>query len=156
MTGAGTVLNAEALSAPAFAEAVLRQSVHDFKLSGEPFRIVELDAQDEGSLREEFGDLAPIVAKAQDGELTIFPSRDHHVDVGDRLALLGTPDQLRKQGLTSSSGESGRSYLRVGARFNKAGAPKHNTGSLRAWQSVFYGADRALKTTFHLFIGLIS
>ena len=155
VTGAGTVLNAEALSAPAFAEAVLRQSVHDFKLSGEPFRIVELDAQDEGSLREEFGDLAPIVAKLQDGELTIFPSRDHHVDVGDRLALLGTPDQLRKQGLTSSS-ESGRSYLQVGARFNKADAPKHSTGSLRAlWQSVFYGADRALKTTLVLFIGLI-
>ena len=30
VTGAGTVLNAEALSAPAFAEAVLRQSVHDW------------------------------------------------------------------------------------------------------------------------------
>ena len=155
ITGAGTVLDAEALSAPAFVEALLRQRVHDFRLSGEPFRIVEIDARGTGSLREMYGDLAPILVEPRSGELQIFPSRDEQVAKGERIALLGTPQQFKERGL-GSVGESTRAQVQAGARHAKPAKPKSSTGSLRQlWQAVFYGADRALKTTLGLLIGLM-
>ena len=46
-------------------EAVLQQRIHDFRLSGELFRIIEVEAKQAGSLRESYGDLAPIVAASR-------------------------------------------------------------------------------------------
>lgn len=155
VTGVGTVLSAEELSAPAFTEAVLQQRIHDFRLSGELFRIIEVEAKQAGSLRESYGDLAPIVAASAEGVVAVFPSRDETVAAGDRVALLATPEQFRKAGLISS-GDAAKSQIPVGARYGKQAPPKSSTGSLRSlWQSVFYGADRALKTTIILFLSLI-
>ena len=141
VTGVGTVLSAEALSAPAFTEAVLQQRIHDFRLSGELFRIIEVEAKQAGSLRESYGDLAPIVAASADGVVAVFPSRDEDVAAGDRR-IAGDPRAVRK-GRSYFVGDAAKSQIPVGARYAKQAPAKSSTGSLRSlWQSVFYGADR--------------
>lgn len=150
VTGAGTVLDAAALAAPAFVEAALRRNVHDFVIDAEVFRILELTTAGAGSFRQLYGDLVPITVVARTGEVSICPGRDAQVAVGDRLSLLGTPAQLEAYGLISAQ-SAVRTYSPVGARFGDIPRQKTRTGSVRSlWQALFYGADRAFKTTLVL------
>ena len=153
VTGPGTVLDAAALSAPAFVEATLRRKQHDFELSGETFRVIERTADSTGTLRSEYGDLVPIVVLGDDGEPTICPGRDATVVAGNRVALLGTPRELEAQGLISAQSAS-RTHVPSGARYGQAPA-QPSSGSVRALlQTLFYGADRAFKITLLAVVAL--
>lgn len=152
ITGPGTVLDAEALAAPAFVEAVLQQRVHDFDLAGERFRLVETVADASGSYRDLYGDLVPVaIGSDDDAQAATFPARDQQVAAGARVALLGSAEQLARHGVGLRVDPASAPHP-VGARYGRTSTAASH-GSLRAlWQTIFYGADRALKTTFVLLV----
>jgi len=102
--GTGTVLDVAALAAPSFVEVCLRQPSHQLDLGGERFAVVEVEVgDDEGynrTFRSHFGNLAPVaVVPADGGEIVCCPGRDHPVGPGDRVAVLGTRDELHRAGI---------------------------------------------------------
>ncbi|HVX19719.1 MAG TPA: NAD-binding protein [Acidimicrobiales bacterium] len=98
VTGPGTVLDVATLSAPSFVEACLRRSTHHLDLGGRRFSVDRFavgDGRPPSTLRNLFGQLAPVAVLPADGsDLVVCPGRDHPVVAGDRVAVLGTPDEL--------------------------------------------------------------
>jgi Trk K+ transport system NAD-binding subunit len=89
------VLDVAGLSAPAIVAAVRRAGVQEMTLSGQPFHAKRVTAARAGTLRELYGALAPIaVVPASGGEASICPGRDERVAQGDRVTLIGTPEEL--------------------------------------------------------------
>ncbi|MGH3166539.1 MAG: NAD-binding protein [Trebonia sp.] len=90
------VLDVADLSAPSIAEACLRLGVQDMTLSGMRFLAVRTVAPRAASLRELYGDLAPIaVVPAGDGDVVVCPGRDALARPGDEVTLIATPAELR-------------------------------------------------------------
>jgi Trk K+ transport system NAD-binding subunit len=100
ITGAGSVLDVAGLFAPSVVDACLGRKAHDLELAGQLFVAAEMTAPRYGSLRELYGDLAPIgvVTPGPDERLVACPGRDHVVDEGDIVTVLGTPDGFRQAG----------------------------------------------------------
>src|SRR5580704_9961891 len=99
VTGPGSVLDVAALSAPSFVEACLRRPPHHMTLGGRGFSVQQLTvpALDEppSTLRHRFGQLAPVAVMPADGsDLVVCPGRDQPVGAGDRVAVLGTTEEL--------------------------------------------------------------
>ncbi len=114
VTGAGSVLDVAALFAPSVIETCTRQNAHRLAVEGEPFAVAEAKAPAPGTLRELFGDLAPMgVARAGESELHVCPGRDLAVDRGDRAWLLGAAAQLEAAGLAGSPREGSREDARA-------------------------------------------
>ena len=100
--------------------------------------MVEQAALRAGSLREVYGELAPLAVTDADGVVTIAPGRDHVVASGDLIALVGPADVVRTAGLLRPR-PAPAAY--VGAR-----APR--PGNVRATSWVRYAArstDRRVK-----------
>jgi Trk K+ transport system NAD-binding subunit len=108
--GAGTVLDVAALAAPSFVEVCLSQPSHLLELGGEQFAVVEVEVGDDAegvnhTLRGHFGNLAPVaVVPADGGDVVCCPGRDHPVERGDRVAVLGTPGELDRAGIELGRG----------------------------------------------------
>jgi len=90
-TGAA-VLDVAGLSAPSVVEACLRTEAHDLELGGERFLLVRAVSARAGTLRELYGDLAPIAvlppaADQPDAGLVICPGRDLPVQAGDQVTI---------------------------------------------------------------------
>jgi len=146
VTGPGTVLDAASLSAPAFVEVALGKTTHEFTLNAEVFRVIQLQAPRDGSVRQLYGDLVPIMVGSQESEPAMCPGRDARVREGDLVALLGTPAQLDDAGLINPK-SSAKARASAGVRYRHE-RPEAGSGSLRdLWDTVFFGADRALKFT---------
>jgi Trk K+ transport system NAD-binding subunit len=98
VTGAGTVLDTAGLAAPSIVEACRRHSDHAIEIAGQQFLMTELVAPETGSLRHQFGHLAPIgVAPVDDdGPLVICPGRDHVATKGDRVTVIATPEDIEE------------------------------------------------------------
>jgi Trk K+ transport system NAD-binding subunit len=93
--GVGLVLDKAGLAAPSIAEACRRRSEHVIEIENETFMVAELTAPRTESLRDQFGDLAPIaVAPIGGGPLEICPGRDHVASAGDRVTVVATPDEI--------------------------------------------------------------
>jgi Trk K+ transport system NAD-binding subunit len=104
VSGSGTVLDVAKLAGPSFLEACLRRNSHTIDLGGTRFEVNEVtltEKMTEGSsFRGVFGDLAPVAVMPGDGgEMTQCPGRDHRVEPGDRVAVLGTVEDLRLAGI---------------------------------------------------------
>ena len=104
VTGPGSILDVAALAAPSFVEVCLGQPTHALTVGGERFAVVQVTvSEDEGyhrTFRSHFGNLAPVaVVPADGGEMNCCPGRDHPVAAGDRVAVLGTPDDIGRSGL---------------------------------------------------------
>ena len=104
VTPDGTVLDVAAISAPTFVEVCLRSTSHQIDLGGVRFEVAEAPVDAAGpsgaSFRRVFGVLAPVaVMPAGPGPMIQCPGRDHRLFDGDRVAVLGTPDELRGAGL---------------------------------------------------------
>ncbi len=111
VTGPGSVLDVAALAAPAFVEACLGRSSHDIEVSGETFAVVQVAVTENdgynGTFRSHFGNLVPVAVMPEGGgEMACCPGRDHPVQAGDRVAVLGTPAELERSGI-DSVGRSG-------------------------------------------------
>ncbi|HEX4343984.1 MAG TPA: potassium channel family protein [Solirubrobacteraceae bacterium] len=138
VTGAATVLDVAALFAPSVIEACLGRRAHDIAIGTTRFTTVEVVAPRAGTLRELYGSLVPLGIATDAAQAPIVcPGRDHVVAQGDRVTLLGTPDELSEAGIRSRSaaaavaaGHAGQRLLGVGRRLlgNVTGDGDHALG----------------------------
>ena len=103
VTGPDSVLDVAQLAAPSMVEACLRSTEHDLKLGDSRFALVAVPAERESTLRERYGDLAPVaVVEAGTGSVALCPGRDHEVHPGDVVHVIGTPDQFAGLGIATA------------------------------------------------------
>jgi Trk K+ transport system NAD-binding subunit len=113
--GPGAILDVADLAAPSVVEACLNRTTHTISAAGIEFVVSGADAPRNGTLREIYGDLAPVgVVHGENsltpGEVVACPGRDLRVREGDWTAMIGTRDELDAQGIavTAPSGASQR------------------------------------------------
>jgi Trk K+ transport system NAD-binding subunit len=95
LVGSGDALDVVSLAAPSLAQACLGGSSHlELDIAGEAFAVTETVVTRPGTLRSIYGDLVPIGVVAPDVPLEICPGRDHAVEPGDRVTVLGTAGEL--------------------------------------------------------------
>ncbi|WP_406814603.1 NAD-binding protein [Mycobacterium sp. M23085] len=102
--GPGAILDVADLAAPSVVEACLSSNTHPVEAAGIKFVVSGADAPYDASLREIYGDLAPVAVihgqnSAAPGEVVPCPGRDHQVRAGDWTAMIGTPDELAARGI---------------------------------------------------------
>jgi Trk K+ transport system NAD-binding subunit len=136
VTGTGTVLDVATLAAPSIVEACLGSDSFHIDLAGTRFETAEVEVDRFASLRALFGALAPVAIVPADGSDTVScPGRDHTVSIGDRVTVLGTPDELteagcRASGPTADKGQRQKRPGRGGALKRLAGAVGSDANSL--------------------------
>src|SRR4051794_7748350 len=97
VTGVGSVLDVPALFAPSVIVTCMGHHEHDLDIAGEHFVIAEVEVEKTGTLRAQYGDLAPVgVVRGQTDEVLVSPGRDVVVEAGDRASVIGTPAALRE------------------------------------------------------------
>jgi Trk K+ transport system NAD-binding subunit len=104
VSGQGSVLDVATLAGPSFVEACLGRNAHDIELGGVQFAVVQVDVVESeaahATFRGHFGNLAPVAIMPGDGSaMAQCPGRDHKVVAGDRVAVLGTEDELMLGGI---------------------------------------------------------
>jgi Trk K+ transport system NAD-binding subunit len=101
----GAILDVADLAAPSVVEACLAHTVHPFEAAGIKFVVSGAEAPRDATLREIYGDLAPVAVIhgencATPGELLEpCPGRDLPVHAGDWTAMIGTTDELAARGI---------------------------------------------------------
>jgi Trk K+ transport system NAD-binding subunit len=105
VSGPGAILNVADLATPSIVEAVLSRNAHQFAAAGIEFVVWGSEARKAGSLREIYGDLAPVAvvhgAKAPvPGDIVPCPGRDQQVYPGDWTSMIGVKDELEARGIT--------------------------------------------------------
>ncbi len=103
--GPGAILDVADLAAPLVVEACLSRTTHAISVAGIEFVISGTDAPGDATLREMYGDLAPVAVirganSPSPGEVVACPGRDLQVHEGDWTAMIGTADQLAAQDIT--------------------------------------------------------
>jgi Trk K+ transport system NAD-binding subunit len=113
--GPGAILDLADLAAPSVVEACLNRTTHTISAAGIEFVVSGADVPRNGTLREIYGDLAPVgVVHGENsltpGEVVACPGRDLRVREGDWTAMIGTSEELEAQGIavTAPSGTSQR------------------------------------------------
>jgi len=102
--GPGAILDVAELAAPAVVEACLAHTTHPFEAAGIKFAVTGGEAPREATLRELYGDLAPVAVIHGDnspspGEVEVCPGRDLEVHAGDWAAMIGTADEVGARGV---------------------------------------------------------
>src|ERR1700761_5181987 len=97
--GPGAILDIADLAAPSVVEACLARTTHTISLAGVDFVISGTDAPRDGTLRDIYGDLAPVAVVCGEhsdtpGAVVACPGRDFGVHHGDWTAMVGTADEL--------------------------------------------------------------
>jgi Trk K+ transport system NAD-binding subunit len=105
--GVGAILDVADLAAPSVVEACLARTTHAIPVAGVEFVVSGTEAPTDATLREIFGDLAPVAVvrgenSATPGEVVACPGRDVRVNEGDWTAMIGTADELAAQGITAA------------------------------------------------------
>ncbi|ORA20909.1 potassium channel family protein [Mycobacterium arosiense] len=102
--GPGAILDVADLAAPSVVEACLASSTHPVEAAGIKFLVSGAEAPRDATLREIYGDLAPVAvihgenAARSDGVVPC-PGRDHKVRKGDWTAMIGSADELAARGI---------------------------------------------------------
>jgi voltage-gated potassium channel Kch len=107
VSGPGGVLDVASLAAPSFVEACLGRPSHAIELAGVDFAVVQLGVSASphahDTFRGHFGHLAPVaIMPAGDAPMATCPGRDHPLHPGDRVAVLGTLDDLHQTGISTT------------------------------------------------------
>ncbi|WP_197514357.1 NAD-binding protein [Mycobacterium sp. E342] len=100
----GAILDVADLAAPSVVEACLAHTVHPFEAAGIEFVVSGAAAPYSATLREIYGDLAPVAVIhgencATPGEVVSCPGRDLPIHAGDWTAMIGTADELAARGI---------------------------------------------------------
>jgi Trk K+ transport system NAD-binding subunit len=103
--GPGAILDVADLAAASVVEACLARTTHTISVAGIDFVISGADAPRDATLREIFGDLAPVAVIHDEksdtpGDVVACPGRDYPVRAGDWTAMIGTAEELAAQGIT--------------------------------------------------------
>ncbi len=102
--GPGAILDVADLAAPSVVEALLELTTHTITVAGIDFVVSGATATEEGTLRQMYGDLAPVAiirneASDHAGEVIACPGRDVAVHPGDWTAMIGTAEELTERGI---------------------------------------------------------
>jgi Trk K+ transport system NAD-binding subunit len=102
--GPGAILDVADLAAPSVVEACLASNTHPVEAAGIEFLVSGAEAPRDATLREIYGDLAPVaVIHCEDSdtpdEVVPCPGRDHRVRLGDWTAMIGSADELAARGI---------------------------------------------------------
>ena len=102
--GPGAILDVAELTAPSVVEACLAHRAHPFEAAGIEFLVSANEATRGATLREIYGDLAPVAVihgenSSTPGEIDVCPARDHRVHAGDRAVMVGTADESAERGI---------------------------------------------------------
>ncbi|CDO07137.1 potassium transporter TrkA [Mycolicibacterium cosmeticum] len=100
--GPGAILDVADLAAPSVVEACLSRTTHTIAVAGIDFVVSGTEVPRAGTLREIYGDLAPVAVIHRDASVTACPGRDVTVHEGDWTAMIGTADELAAQGIAVS------------------------------------------------------
>jgi Trk K+ transport system NAD-binding subunit len=148
--GPGAVLDVADLAAPSVVEACLDRTTHTIVVAGVEFVISGATAPRDGTLRQIYGDLAPVaIVRAEhgdtQGEMVACPGRDITVQRGDWTVVIGTGAELARHGIQIAEPITGsRKPSRLG----------HFMDALRAFRDdlnpLFY---RALTASAALLVG---
>jgi Trk K+ transport system NAD-binding subunit len=146
------VLDVAGLAAPSVVEACLRTGRRTLRLGAVEVVVAETLVQREGTLRELYGDLAPVaVVPAGSGETVVSPGRDAVVRSGDRVVVLGEPGALDDAGLRAR--RAGRE--KVVPTFVGARAPRPPRPPRNPWvRDLVRGVDRGVKVAVAGLLGL--
>jgi Trk K+ transport system NAD-binding subunit len=103
--GPGAILDIADLAAPSVVEACLARTTHTISAAGIDFVVSGTDAPHAATLREMYGDPAPVAVihgeeSPTPGDVVACPGRDFRVREGDWTAMIGTADELAAQGIT--------------------------------------------------------
>ncbi len=145
VTGPDSILDPATLAAPTLAESCLDLRARPFPIDGEAFELRELTAPRDSSLRLLFGDLAPIAVVPADpaAEMQVCPGRDLHVSAGDRVFVIGTPEDLAGRGVVEMT------------RAPHRRAPLRPIGTLRRYVHGFVAeSERAMRLTLGALFGI--
>jgi len=151
VTGPGTVLDVTALSAPSVVEACLRQATRDLDLGGETFTVLETRAERSSTLRDLYGDLAPLAVITDGGNaVELCPGRDQPVAAGDRVVVIGAGAELAGLGevRTSASADDG-------GRRRRHRRPEAVRRAARGWHLVWSDSTRPFRVTFSALVVLV-
>jgi Trk K+ transport system NAD-binding subunit len=105
VNGPGAILDVAELAAPSVVEAVLSRNAHEFNTAGIEFVVWGTEAPCDGTLREIYGDLAPVAVvhgrnSPTPGEVVPCPGRDERVYARDWTSMIGVKDELEARGVT--------------------------------------------------------
>ena len=99
VVGEGCVLDVAALAAPSVVEICLGRRTHELTLAGREFLVADLVVDGAATVRELYGELAPLVIASDDAPPVVCPSRDVPVRPGDRVTAVGTLAQFAHHGV---------------------------------------------------------
>lgn len=102
--GPSAILGVADLAAPAVVEACLARTTHPFDAAGIRFVVFGAEAPYEATLREIYGDLAPVAIvegenSVNPGEVMACPGRDMQVNAGDWTTMIGTTEEVAGCGI---------------------------------------------------------
>lgn len=102
--GPSSILGVADLAGAAVVEACLARTTHPFEVAGIEFVVFGAEAPFDASLREIYGDLAPVaMVHSEDadnpGEVVVCPGRDLRVKTGDWTAMIGTTEEAAACGV---------------------------------------------------------
>jgi Trk K+ transport system NAD-binding subunit len=120
VSGPGAILNVADLATPSIVEAALSRNAHQFSTAGMEFVVWGSEARKDGTLREIYGDLAPVAVvhgrnAPVPGDIVPCPGRDQKVYAGDWTSMIGVKDELEARGIavpSSTATRSSRSTLK--------------------------------------------
>ncbi|HYO03750.1 MAG TPA: NAD-binding protein [Mycobacterium sp.] len=136
--GPGAILDVADLAAPSVVEACLSRTTHSISAAGTEFVVSGTDAPREATLREIFGDLAPVaVIRGENsptpGDVVACPGRDIRVEEGDWTAMIGTAEELAAQGIEVAPPAVGHGGAR-GYHHNRRKPTKRIADAVRAFR----------------------
>lgn len=101
------VLDVAALAAPAVTDVCLDTGAQELVLAGQSLMVVQVVCERDATLRELYGDLAPIgvISASSGAEVVVAPGRDHAVRGGDTAVVIGTAGDVAARGLRIATGE---------------------------------------------------
>jgi len=144
VVGEGCVLDVAALAAPSVVEICLGRRVHELTVAGREFLVADLVVDGAATVRELYGELAPLVIAAGEAPPVVCPSRDVPVRPGDRVTAVGTLAQFAHQGVAEVV-EHLRPQGPVGARVPAQRAETGRAGMRVLLRSLVAEADRPLR-----------
>ena len=102
--GPGAILDVADVAASSVVEACLSRTTHTISVAGIDFFVFGAEAPREATLRDIFGDLAPVAVipgehSKKHSDVVACPGRGYRVNTGDWTSMIGTADLLAQQGI---------------------------------------------------------
>lgn len=124
------VLSLADRAGPGFVEACVQSDVlHAFRLGPQPLEVIDVVADRRATCRELFGTLTPITLRRLDPDepLELCPGRDVLVGPGDRLSLLGRPEDFAAHGIPGGAEETVEALVALSSGEVRDAPRRHRT-----------------------------